>query len=80
MKNVTVTLEDDVARWARVYAAENEISVSRMLGMLLKERMRREQSYQTARARFLSRKPEKLREPGGLLPDRGELHDRTDIR
>ena len=80
MKNVTITLEDDVARWARVYAAENETSVSKMLGILLKERMRREQSYQTAGARFLSRKPEKLREPVGPLPDRDELHDRTDIR
>ena len=80
VKNVTITLEENVARWARVYAAENEISVSKLLGILLKEKMQRERNYQKACARFLSRKPEKLRQPGRLLPHRDELHDRTEIR
>ena len=29
MKNITVTLPEDLARWVRVRAAENERSVSR---------------------------------------------------
>lgn len=32
MKNVTVTMADDVARWVRVEAATRGLSVSRLLG------------------------------------------------
>ena len=39
MRNVTVTLEEDVAEWARIEAARRDTSVSRLLGVLLKERM-----------------------------------------
>ena len=39
LRNVTVTLEEDVARWARMEAAQRDTSVSRLLGELLKERM-----------------------------------------
>jgi hypothetical protein len=38
LRNVTVTLEEDVARWARLEAARRDTSVSRLLGELLKER------------------------------------------
>lgn len=39
LRNVTVTLEEDVAEWARIEAARQDTSVSRLLGALLKERM-----------------------------------------
>jgi len=39
LRNVTVTLEEDVAQWARIEAARRDTSVSRLLGELLKERM-----------------------------------------
>jgi len=39
LRNVTVTLEEDVAQWARIEAARQDTSVSRLLGTLLKERM-----------------------------------------
>jgi hypothetical protein len=39
LRNVTVTLEEDVARWARIEAARHDTSVSRLLGALLKERI-----------------------------------------
>jgi hypothetical protein len=39
LRNVTVTLEEDVAQWARVEAARQDTSVSRLLGELLKEHM-----------------------------------------
>ena len=38
LRNVTVTLEEDVAQWARIEAARHDTSVSRLLGALLKER------------------------------------------
>jgi hypothetical protein len=34
-----VTLEKEVAQWARIEAARQDTSVSRLLGALLKERM-----------------------------------------
>ncbi|HEX8814332.1 MAG TPA: hypothetical protein VF753_02430 [Terriglobales bacterium] len=39
LRNVTVTLEENVARWARIEAARQDTSVSKLLGALLKERM-----------------------------------------
>lgn len=39
LRNVTVTLEEDVAQWARIEAARRDTSVSRLLGALLKERI-----------------------------------------
>lgn len=39
LRNVTVTLEEEVAQWARIEAARRDTSVSRLLGDLLKERM-----------------------------------------
>ena len=39
LRNVTVTLEEDVAQWARIEAARHDTSVSRLLGTLLKERI-----------------------------------------
>ena len=39
LRNITVTLEEDVAQWARIEAARQDTSVSRLLGALLKEHM-----------------------------------------
>lgn len=39
LRNVTVTLEEDVAQWARIEAARQDTSVSRLLGSILKERI-----------------------------------------
>ena len=39
LRNVTVTLEEDVAQWARIEAARRDTSVSRLLGALLKVRI-----------------------------------------
>ena len=39
LRNVTVTLEEDVAQWARIEAARQDTSVSRLLGVILKNLM-----------------------------------------
>ena len=39
LRNVTVTLEEDIAKWARIEAARQDTSVSRLLGEFLKERI-----------------------------------------
>jgi len=78
LRNITVTLEEPVARWARLEAAREETSVSRLLGRILKERMQEEDAYGAAMRRALARKPF-LRTNGRYL-SREEVHDRAGLR
>ena len=82
MKNVTVTLADDIALWLRVRAAEQNRSVSRWLAELIEGIRRREDKYEIAMERFLARarKPRKLEWVDGRRPTRDELHDRAGLR
>ncbi|HNU12475.1 MAG TPA: CopG family transcriptional regulator [Rubrivivax sp.] len=48
MKNVTITMEDSVADWARLEAARRNTSVSRLVGEMLAEKMRRDGAYERA--------------------------------
>ena len=76
MKNVTVSLPEEVARWSRVWAAEHDTSVSQMLGLFLKEKMDSEKQYSQAMHSFLNREPVMLKEESGLYPSRESLHER----
>jgi hypothetical protein len=80
MKNITVTLDEEVAQWARLWAARHNTSVSRILGQMLAERMREETDYEAAKQRFFSRPPSPLREEPRPIPGRDELHDRDMLR
>jgi hypothetical protein len=78
LRNVTVTLDEEVAQWASIEAARQDTSVSRLLGAPLKERMSAQDSYQKAMRRALQRKPF-LRSNGRYLT-REETHDRARLR
>ena len=78
LRNVTVTLEEDVALWARVEAARQDTSVSQLLGRLLKEQMLSDQLYEKAMERALRRKPF-LHSKSRYLT-REEAHDRAGLR
>jgi hypothetical protein len=80
MRNVTITLDEEVARWIRVEAAKRETSVSRMVGEMLQEKMRSEDAYETARRQFFAVEPRPLRQEASPLPSREELHDRAGLR
>ncbi len=80
MKNVTVTLSEEVAAWLRIRAAENGRSVSRWLAELLEDMRRGEAEYDLAMERYLARKPRKLVWIDGRRPTRDELHDRSGLR
>jgi hypothetical protein len=80
MKNVTITLDEKTAAWVRVYAAERNISVSRLVGEMLRERMRESHEYNEAMRRFLAKKPVRLSRSGKRYPSRDELHDRARLR
>ncbi len=76
MKNVTITLDEEVARWARIRAAEQNTSVSRLLGEMLKEKMQEEEAYLLAMEQYFSVKPKALKKPGEHYPRREELYER----
>ncbi len=82
MKNVTITLPEDLARWVRVRAAENERSVSKWIAELLEGIRCQEDGYDVSMKRFLARAREhrKLEWVDGRKPTREELHDRAGLR
>lgn len=79
MKNVTITLEEEVALWTRVRAAEQDQSVSRFVGEMLRERMKTDRAYEAAMHDYLGRSPGLLKK-GGRYPTREELHERPRLR
>lgn len=78
LRNITLTLEESVARWARLEAARKETSVSRLLSAILKERMLGEDRYERAMRRSLNRKP--FLDTDGRYLSREEAHDRARLR
>ena len=76
MKNVTITLEEKVAHWARVRAAEMDMSLSRLVGEILKEKMHQEESYLTVRQKYLSLGVRALKGADQKYPSRETLHER----
>ena len=75
MRNLTLSLDDRVARWARVAAAERDLSVSRFVSDLLREKMAEQEAYVIAMRRNLARKACPLKPKGKKYPSRDELHD-----
>jgi hypothetical protein len=80
MKNITITLDEECAAWARVYAAGQNKSLSRFLGELLERTMRESREYDDAMRQYLAKKPSRLNQEGAPYPGRGELHERTHLR
>jgi len=78
LRNVTVTLDEQVARWARIEAARQDTSVSRLLGAILKERMLQDEAYEKSMRRALARKP--FLKSSGRYLSRDEAHDRARLR
>ncbi len=52
LKNVTITLSEEVARWARKKAAEENTSVSKLVGRILENQMRLGDEYWRAYERW----------------------------
>ena len=80
MKNITITLPEDVARWLRIRAAQDGLSVSRWLAETLQRMQRQEEQYEVAMNRYLAMKRHKIDWPDGRRPTREELYDRAGLR
>lgn len=52
LKNITITVSEEAARWARKKAAEENTSVSQLVGRMLEEQMRRTDEYGRAYRRW----------------------------
>jgi hypothetical protein len=52
LRNVTITVEENVARWARRKAAEENTSVSKLVGRMLEKEMRLNDEYWHAYERW----------------------------
>lgn len=78
LRNITVTLEESLARWARIEAARRELSVSRFLATILEERKQGRDRYEAAMKRALSRKP--FPKSNGKYLSREDVHDRDGLR
>jgi hypothetical protein len=75
MKNVTISMDESVAEWARLEAARRNTSVSRLVGELLAEKMRHDDEYERAMNDWLSRK-RKYKSDGSAYAQRDSLYDR----
>lgn len=80
VKNVTISVKEQTLQWARVFAARNGTSVSKLLGELLDEKMRREEGYGRAMRRDVAREALVLSEPRTAYPSRDEVHERARLR
>jgi plasmid stability protein len=76
MRNVTITLDEEVARWVRIRAAEQEMSMSRLVGEMLRDKMLAERGYENAMREYLAQRTRKLKKPEARYPKRSELHGR----
>lgn len=75
MKNVTISMSEELARWLRVEAAEADVSISRYLADLVADRKAAVDRREVARLSYLSRSGANI-SAGGRYPSRDELHDR----
>jgi hypothetical protein len=74
MKNVTITMAEDVAQWARIEAAKRNTSVSRLVGEMLTEKMTLADSYERAKAEALAFKS--FGTSSGSYLKRNEIYER----
>ncbi|HZP92172.1 MAG TPA: CopG family transcriptional regulator [Burkholderiales bacterium] len=80
MKNLTISLDEETARLARVRAAERNMSVSRYIGELLRKELRHAEEYEAAYRAWRAEKPFPLKGSPRPYPKREELYDRPVLR
>ncbi len=82
MKNITITLDEQTAEWARAEAAAQGLSLSRYVGEVLRKQLPQALAYEQAMNRWIARQKnlKPLRKPGEKLPTREEIYDRPVFR
>ncbi len=72
---MTITVSDEVARWARKAAAEENTSVSKLVGRMLEDEMRRRDEYWEAYEKVKKINPVKGFDASKRM-SRDEAHER----
>jgi hypothetical protein len=85
MPNLTITTDEETLRWARIEAAKQNISVSRLVGEMLAQQRNKGDDYERAMERYLSSPPwdlpaEAPRADGRRWPTREEIYDRPALK
>ena len=76
MRNLTITVDEETSRWARIEAARNDTSVSRFVGSILQDLMKADTAYERSRSSWAARTPRSLNADGSRYPSRDEVHAR----
>jgi plasmid stability protein len=76
VKNITISLPDELAHRAKVFAAEHNTSVSRFVGDMLAERLREDTRYRRAMKQWALREVGPLSDGETPYPSRDSLHER----
>jgi hypothetical protein len=79
-RNITLTLDEETLREARVLAAQRGLSVSAFLRQELATLVERQRGYTRAREAAARRLRRGQSLGGGKLASREELHDRAKLR
>ena len=75
LKNITITVPEEVARWARLKAAGENTSVSKLVSRMLEEQMRLSGDYWRAFDQWKKIRPHKGMDAASRLT-RDEAHER----
>lgn len=75
---MTITLSEPAAEWARIEAARRDTSVSKMVGEMIEQKMRKDDEYERARRAYFSVKPRVMSARGDRYPTRDEIYVRGD--
>lgn len=78
--NLTIRIDEELAREAKVLAARRGSSVSRLVAEQLEELTRRDSAYEAARVRAEARLREGYDLRWSPAASRDELHDRAGLR
>lgn len=79
-RNITLALDEEILREARILAAHRGLSVSGLLRRQLVHLIEDERGYAKARSSALRRLGRGQSLQAGKLPRREELHDRAGLR
>ncbi len=75
-RNLTVQLDEETVRKARLLAAKRETSVSRLVSQEIQRLVREDEEYARAKAEAFAHLDRGFHLGGGALPDRESLHAR----
>ena len=75
-QNITLSLEKDLIRKAKILAAKKDISISKLLSEELARLITGEDLYESARKRAIARLKKGVHLGGKTLPSRKELYER----